>query len=36
MKKWLLFIIAFILVFVFPLRCAAAVDAETVISDAGG
>ena len=36
MKKWLLFIISFILVFGFPMRCVAAVDAETVISDAGG
>ncbi len=36
MKKVFLFIVVFAFVFAFPLRCVAAVDAETVISDAGG
>lgn len=36
MKKILFIIIVFTLFFAFPLRCVAAVDAETVIADAGG
>lgn len=36
MKKILFVTVALLFIFAFPLRCVAAVDAETVISDAGG